>query len=353
MKNSFLIALATVLAAPLCFAQNANDISIPEFRQTLMDSLSVVDAGRAEQFGKLLSTVTDATLEQWYKGVPDGRRFQAAVRELKSRKDASRYLPARPASTALAPATRDLPASRFRIDTEQFSPASGPAITSYTAPDIGLATPVYPSGPNWQNMANAINSMLSPGDQASANCTPNAKAGLIIAVSTFNGIKDAADGVCEIVPDVLVVILGEGTEIPAKEICFGVALALIVVDSTLDGLLSDCETQNSMTGAADNRAAYANTVALYNLKFRLKVEQNLMNTANPIGLFELPTSQGGYLEYARAIVKDTIDKVNSTGVNTTSATNALLAGDVYYNAITPNYKLAYKQYRLAYNTAVQ
>jgi hypothetical protein len=31
----------------------------------------------------------------------------------------------------------------------------------------------------------------------------------------------------------------------------------------------------------------------------------------------------------------------------------LLAGDAYYNAITPNYKLAYKQYRLAYNTAVQ
>jgi hypothetical protein len=70
-------------------------------------------------------------------------------------------------------------------------------------------------------------------------------------------------------------------------------------------------------------------------------------------MFELPVLKGGYLEYARAIVKDTIDKMTAVGLNMTSATNTMLAGDAYYNAATPNYKLAYKQYQRAYASAVQ
>jgi hypothetical protein len=81
------------------------------------------------------------------------------------------------------------------------------------------------------------------------------------------------------------------------------------------------------------------------------VEENLGNTASPMGLFETPNSQGGYLENARAIVNDIITDMQYAGVGVASAQTALAAGDTYYNS--KSYKLAFKQYQKAYGLAVQ
>jgi hypothetical protein len=125
------------------------------------------------------------------------------------------------------------------------------------------------------------------------------------------------------------------------------------VNAVTSGLLADCTTQNAMTGNAENEAAFNNTLALYNLKFRFQVEQNMLATTNPVALFELPASQGGYLEYVRAIVADSMAKGQSLipALSYSAAVAALAQGDNYYAA--NSFKLAYGSYRKAYTAVAQ
>jgi hypothetical protein len=357
MKKSLLLLLAGLLALP-AFAQVEGDISIPEFRQALVDFAMSMDASRGPDLARTVQGLPDATLLKWYQGVPNGRRFQAAVAGFRARRQAARSLPGRPGGPsviAAAPAARRLARTPATMASGVSSGFSSTGIAAAVPPDFSLVSPDYPSGSHWQDMVNTISGVgaLDPGPQNQAFCTFDNNATMSQLVSAFHGIKDYAEAVCNVIPDPVVIILGEGTRIPAKEICFLATLIIGGFNSAAEGYLADCEGQTSMVNDSFNGATNANLPQLYNLEFRLTVEDNLQNTTAAMGMFELPVLKGGYLEYARAIVKDTIDKMTAVGLNMTSATNTMLAGDAYYNAATPNYKLAYKQYQRAYASAVQ
>ena len=167
-----------------------------------------------------------------------------------------------------------------------------------------------------------------------------------IVVSVMNGVNDAAQTACDAVPDEIVVILGEGAEIPLKEICFGIKLSISLAATISEVFLADCERQGQLVGDAEYAATYENTKALWNLEFRLGAEENLQNTVNPIAIYQIPTLNGGYLEYTRAIVADVIAKMQSIGLNEAAALQFLAQGDAYYNSGA--YKTAFKTYQKAY-----
>jgi hypothetical protein len=366
MKILLSLVLGSALLVLPSLAQTDRDISLSEFRQSMSDFAAMVDARQGTTLAVQLQNVPDDTLARWYKAVPDGRRFQQAVSGLKSRAE-SGGLPARPrpyASQLMAANPRRAGATAMvESQMPMASPAAG--ITSVTPPDLSLFAPAYadadaPGSPDshWEGMVNTLQAIhaLPSGSayaQRAQRCDQDTKVLYSVLTSTFAGIKDAADSACEIVPDILVVILGEGTEIPAKEICFGICLALNVLNSAAAGLNGDCDENDGLIQGAEIEAAYNNTLALYNTKLRLKIEKNLGDTTTPMGLFELPSGLGGYLEIARAIVADTLAKMTAASQNANaSAANAALAqGDNFYN--TKSYKNAYRSYQTAYGYAVK
>jgi hypothetical protein len=241
------------------------------------------------------------------------------------------------------------------------SPLSSPfatGITSTPVPDYTLYPPNYPSGSNWSIMTSLLQnvygspSLLPSGDVSNMGCDSDQEANLAIIVGVFHGVKDVADQVCSAMPDPVIIILGEGTRIPLKEICYVADLLIGAFNSAFDSFLSDCGTQGDLVDGANVQATYYNTIGLYNLEFRLAVEENLGNTTSPVGLFEVPgPAPAGYIESARAIASDTITNMQYAypTVSFVAALQALGQGDTYYNM--RSYKLAYKQYQTAYGLA--
>jgi hypothetical protein len=227
-------------------------------------------------------------------------------------------------------------------------------IASTPVPDYTLYPPNYPSGTNWSIMTgtlqNVMGGLLPNGDVSNLECDPDGEANLAVVVSTFHGIKDAADQICDAIPDPVVIVLGEGTRIPLKEVCFAIDLIVGAFNSAFDGFYSDCQTQGDLVDGANVQATLNNSIGLYNLEFRLMVEENLGNTTSPMGMFELP-DPAGYLEKARAITADIVTNMQYAGFNVAAALAALQAGDNNYNA--RQYKLAFKQYQTAYGLAVK
>lgn len=352
-KLMFALIATTVMVAP-SLAQGQNDISLPEFRQTLSDYLTAADSYRGTNYASLLVQVPDATLMKWYGAVSDGRRFQSAVRHIKdrmlARKPATRRpgvpLPSAPAGQMSASRSVE---PRFALNAASF----GAGIASTPVPDYALFPPAYASGSYWESMTGTLQTFgyLPSGDVSNIACDTNMEADLTILTSTFHAIKDLADQICSAIPDPVVIILGEGTKVPAKEICYGINLIIGAFNSAFDGLKGDCDTNDALIQGAHIEAAYYNSIALYNLEFRLSVEENLSNTSVYLGLFEVPNAKGGYLEQVRAIVGDTLYNMTIAGVNTASAQISLNQGDTYYNQNA--WKLAFKQYQSAYFKLVQ
>lgn len=90
--------------------------------------------------------------------------------------------------------------------------------------------------------------------------------------------------------------------------------------------------------------------AFQNLDLRLQIEENLTNNSNPIGSFQLPKSQNGYLELALSIVSDVINKLSAAQQDVHNAQSKLTTANADYAA--GNYKQAYKDAGLAYSMAV-
>jgi hypothetical protein len=83
---------------------------------------------------------------------------------------------------------------------------------------------------------------------------------------------------------------------------------------------------------------------------RLFIEHSL-SSGNPVGIFELPSTQGGYLELVRTIVGDVVTRLLSAGTTLTTATKYLGTGDTAYKS--GQWKTAYQSYQSAYTTAVK
>jgi hypothetical protein len=367
MKNLlFLLLGSTLLVAP-SLAQTDKDISLPEFRQSLYDFATIVDARQGTNFATQFQNISDDTLATWYKGIPNGRRFQQAVGVLKA-KMGTRSVPATTApyaSAAMAAVPRDATATA-EPKRPMFSPLTGigaAGISSVTAPSFALFSPNYPdtvngvvqsgSATHWESMITTLQGISAlpsgnPANDFNQRCDPDVKTVLEVLAASLEAAHDAADAACEIVPDILVCVLGEGATVPAKEICFAITLILNVFNSAAEGLADDCDEQDALVQSAEIEAMYNNTLALYNLKLRLQIEQNLLSTSSPMGLFELPSSLGGFLEIARAIAYDAYNKMTASGANENSsaAAAALTTGDNDYAA--KNYKAAYKSYQTAY-----
>ena len=352
MKNLLFLLIAGVLAAGPCLAQKETDVSIPEFRQALIDFALNMDSAQGPGLASNIQALPDSVLLKWYQGVPDGKAFQAAVADLRSRKLAGRALRQRLAGTAPSMPAAASPLCA-RSSTQAFS-SSGSAFAAMpllSAPDLALAIPEYPSGGHWTDLTNTLKGVnaLPGGDVSAVRCEADANATMSVLVSTFRGIKEAAEAICNAIPDPVVIVLGFGTRIPAKEICFGVNLIIGAFNSAAEGYLADCEAQTAMVDDAERAATYENTITLNNLELRLSAEENLQNLTNPMIMFEVPTLNGGYLEFTRSIVADIIAKMTSTGLNEAPATKALLQGDAYYAA--GNWKSAFKSYQTAYGLA--
>jgi hypothetical protein len=345
MKNLLILLLGGALLASPSRAQSSNELTLPEFRQVLLDSLVVLDAERREAYAKMIPDLPDDTLLQMAKAIPNGRALQLAVRSVKARSEAPGYaqraLAAANLSRAVSPAAAE-PAATF-------SPAVGP--TSVIAPTYGpLVQPDSPSGPSWSALVGPLitANLLQPdsnGSYAMSTCSADEEAKLTVIVAAFRAVLAVANNICSIIPNTW---LGPA-KFPFKAVCYAVALIVGAITDGSAGYLADCTSQDTYVGGVQNRAAYLNSLILFNAKIRLKIEQNLLNPGNPIGLFELPSQAGGFLEIARAIVAETINKMVATGQLVSTAATALNQGDTFFSK--GQYKLAYQSYQLAYGLA--
>ncbi len=358
MKKLLFLMAAGMLAVSAGLAQENTDISIPEFRQSMIDFVAAMGSPNSPDLVRQLQVVPEATLLKWYQGVPNGKAFKSAVAYLGNNRMAGSIRRAKRNGNLPGTAASMVAATRpFRpvqaLSTTGFSSSAIPILEP---PDTVLVAPHYPNPGdfNWSVLANTLQGVggLPGGDLSTVNgiaCDINYNSAMRIVVSTMNGVNDVAHSICDAVPDEVIAIVFEGVEIPAKEICFGISLTFSLAATISEVFLADCERQSQLVGDAEHSAAYENTKAIANLELRLAAEQNLQNLTNPLAIFQAPIANGGYLEYCRAIVHDTIEKMITLGFNEAPANAALAQGDAYYNQ--GSFKLAFKSYQKAYGAA--
>ena len=100
-----------------------------------------------------------------------------------------------------------------------------------------------------------------------------------------------------------------------------------------------------------NDTEIANLATFQSLQLRIKIEENLAANGSelPLGIFQLPAADGGYLELVRSIVTDTISKAATLGIANAQAASFLGSANAAFTA--GEYKLAYNLYAKAYSFA--
>lgn len=121
---------------------------------------------------------------------------------------------------------------------------------------------------------------------------------------------------------------------------------LTAVDTDIDTRL----TAISATIGTGNAALQASIAALQSNNVRIFIERSLSG-GNSIGLFETPSSQGGYLELVGTVVQTVITGLVASGQSVGSAQTYENQGNSDFAA--KNYKAAYFDYMKAYQTAVR
>ena len=130
-------------------------------------------------------------------------------------------------------------------------------------------------------------------------------------------------------------------------------------DERLDVTVSSRATQESvnMVQQSVNLAnskldqLLANLAAFQAQNLRLQIEANMANGTDDaaIGQFALPAAQSGFLELARSILVETIQKLQATGQGIRNAPTYLAQGDQQKAA--GRFKEAYDSYSQAYRAA--
>lgn len=363
-----------------------NDISLPEFRQTLLDWGAVLDRQAipgAGRFQQQFQALTDASLIGLYSRFPNPRAFQKGIDLMKSGTGPS---PLRPASqSALAAST-----------------LSGQ-----------LFPPQYPDGDAW----NTFIATLKLGALKDTNginglhderCDTSFEAGTAIAYAATKVAAETAATACD------------GDEEPiSRGICFAAAVVTKAAELATEILQSQCAFQDGSVDSAELQAAYENSKIIWGglnelagslasgvstidshvstvdakvttvdsnvrtidtkvnnlqvsinntqatlasvqasqssnqaLNFRLTVETELLQAGSGgIGLLELPASAGGYFELVRQIVVDTMQKFRAAGQSVGAADSELSKSDEAAN--NRNYKAAFTALRNAYRLTVQ
>lgn len=132
--------------------------------------------------------------------------------------------------------------------------------------------------------------------------------------------------------------------------------ALTALKTDIDNSFSAVTTQISNVQTSVNTAntkidaLNVTVVAGNDLDLRLQIEEDLANPGNhSIALFEVPNAQGGYLDLARTIVADIIQKMTAAGQSVGNGPSFLASGDQARAA--GRFKDAYAAYSKAYQAA--
>ncbi|HLZ70516.1 MAG TPA: hypothetical protein VKV26_11505 [Dehalococcoidia bacterium] len=132
-------------------------------------------------------------------------------------------------------------------------------------------------------------------------------------------------------------------------------------NSQVDEIQDDTQVTQTYVNALDNtentiltkaKQAITNLNAFQTLQVQMEIEANLsLHGNNPIGLFETPKAQGGYLEIVHDIVKTEIQNEIATGKGVFNAQSYLAQGEAAFAA--GQFKTAYSDYAKAYQDATK
>jgi hypothetical protein len=246
-----LLLAASLLAVP-SFGQR-QDISLTEFRQSLSEFGAVVDARQGTHFAAYFQSAPERVMRGLYSKVRNPRAFRDSMQSLK------------PKTSSMSAGTQS--STLIRLHPEFVA-------------GFPLFTPNYPSGSNWSSMVGTLQADgdLPAGEVSDQRCISDKEALLTTTIVIFDAVNDISSAICEIVPEVFVEILGEGTEIDGTALCFAIKLAAVAIPALTVGQDdAGCSTQDHLVDSAEIQAAYNNTVQIYNV-----LQQHDTDTKNAI-----------------------------------------------------------------------
>jgi len=288
----------------------------------------------------------------------------------------------------------------------QAQAASGPRgfTLQQALPATMLYSPAYPSGSVYDTWVATLPGLGllsdSDGDGSLANerCSTDGESGISIAAGTLTAAAIVGDVAC----NSIVVILGEGTNLPA---CIAAGI-LHEAELANDIVANQCSSQDGLVDSAEIEAAYensklisgqvtgvanqievhdtdikttlaANQTELLNVladnqaellnvladnqaelldvlatnqaqSVKIEIEKALADTNDNkrLSYFYLPQAQGGLLETVRQTVLDAIDANQAAGLSTAKARSWFAKAEASFAG--GDYKLAYDQYAKAY-----
>lgn len=257
MKRLLFIAVATALLIAPAGAQTAetsNSMTMPEFRQVLVDLGTYLDAHKGTNLASQFSAMSDETLRNLYPSFSNPRALQRSVDSLKAQGAAG---------TSKGRSTSPL---------ERASSAMNASLIAGNCPDTiidnsagAVCAPAYPDPTNsaWQNMVNPPRTFgaFSPSDYASISsqtCGLTVESNLVQVVSALNGTVTVAAIACSALQAIPI-----GGTIAAG-VCDVAVAAVGVAGAVSQGILSDCFEQDADVNTAEIDAGFHNTVTIYN-----------------------------------------------------------------------------------------
>ncbi len=252
MKRFLLVVIATALLVAPSYAQTKQDITIPEFRQVLVDLGSWVDAKKGTDFARQFQAIDDDVLMKMYQAVPDARRFQSLVAQLKQHKFAV-HSGTQARSNFIGAGPRPLVVT---------GPACG--APNNIIENGGACTPAYPDPTDgaWQFMVGPLEGYtdlngipaFSPNDNASVSlqgCSLDAETVLQQINVILSAVVNSASPFCNIIPA------------PFNAFCWAPVGAIEIVNSIFGGFFLDCVEQDGLVNAAKIDAGFQNTATIY------------------------------------------------------------------------------------------
>jgi len=274
-----IVCAAALLIAPWnSQAQNAqtqNEMTMPEFRQVLVDLGSYLDIRKGTDLRRQFESAPDDELRALLPSVSNPRGFQHAVAQLNaSLKEPDAMSAPRggsspndTASTSSLTASAEFPACLAdTIIDDLAGSADGTRVTT--------CTPSYPTPTNfgWVSLVTALFPVkaLTGGfaSAASQRCDLDVESNPTITASVLQALVESVTPICSILPPVI--------NIP----CWAPVAAIAVAGSVAQGLLNDCTAQDGNINASQIEAAFHNTVTLYDSL--QGVARNLTTTENTV-----------------------------------------------------------------------
>ncbi len=242
-------------------------------------------------------------------------------------------------------------------------PAPGPVIPGLP----GLAPEARPTVPVGIDVPDVEGCGDFGGDPTCGEC-PAPPAGGIITIFSLETAALATNTVCEFLPPK---ILAGTTDIPnpANIICVSIRVGIELAAAAVElaqALHDECEDNYHrsivhwyLDETVSSRASQKSHDFHDLWTLRVAIEHDLLNQQDQrISLFQLPESEGGYLDATtgvsvRGIVLDTIEMNETAGYieDTRYARDEYEAAEEHL--ADGDYKSAYARYRLAYRAAVQ